>query len=35
MDRLRGDVTRVGAAFRTVIDREHGKQITRPSTRAS
>ena len=35
IDRLRGDVIRVGTAFRTVIDREHGKQKTRSSARAS
>ena len=35
VDRLRGDVVRVGSTFRTVIDREHGKQKTRPSARAS
>jgi len=35
IDRLRGDVVRVGAVFRTVIDREHGKQKTRPTAHTS
>lgn len=35
IDRLRGDVVRVGSTFRTVMDHEHGKQKTRPSARAS
>ena len=33
LQRMRGDVTRLGCDFSTVIKREHGKQISAPTVK--